>query len=57
LILAEAVKTMMEEGYTTFDGAAQKMPKAEDTLYLIYFAVKSNTAKSIWDLPGHMGCR
>ena len=57
LILAEAIKTMMEEGYSTFDGYTQKMPKAEDTLYLIYLAVKSDRAKNIWNLSDDAGCR
>lgn len=47
--LAECMKSLMENGFTDADGAVQKLDKEEDTLYLIYQAVASGFAKSIWD--------
>jgi hypothetical protein len=47
LIMAEAMKTLMEVGYQEFDNKVQKLEKAEDTLYLMYQAVSSFIAEDI----------
>jgi uncharacterized protein DUF1353 len=46
--LAEAIKTLMAVGFTADDGRVQKLDKAEDTLYLIYQAVRSPIALDMW---------
>ena len=56
-IMAEALKTLMEVGFTNVDGQVQKFPKAEDTLYLMYLAVKTPFAKRLWDDTGNVRCR
>ncbi len=47
-IMAEAMKTLMEVGYTNYAGAQAHLEKAEDTLYLMYQAVNSFVAEDIW---------
>lgn len=49
LTMAEIMKTLMQVGYSDFDGATTKLPKAEDTLYVQYQAVLSIFARRIWD--------
>jgi hypothetical protein len=56
-ILAECLKTLMEVGFTNHQGELVKLPKAEDTLYVIYKAVKSPIAKKLWDDPNTVDCR
>lgn len=56
-ILAESIKTLMEVGFTDFDGRKRKLSKAEDTLYLIFKAVGSDIAKQYWDDPTPIDCR
>ncbi len=56
-IMAEALKTLMEVGFTNVDGQVQKFPKAEDTLYLMYLAVKTPFAKRLWDDTDSVRCR
>jgi hypothetical protein len=56
-ILAECIKTLMEVGFSDFDGNAQKLGKAEDSLYLIYKAVGSDIAKDYWTDPTPIDCR
>ena len=47
----------MEQGFTNYDHAAQKFPKKEDTLYLIYLAVRSNIAYDLWKQTSTVTCR
>lgn len=49
--LAECIRTLMESGYDAADGTRRKLGKAEDTLYLIYQAVRSSFALDIWNTP------
>lgn len=49
LIMAEAIKTLMEVGYVNYRGETRKLERAEDTLYLMYLAVRSPIAKALWD--------
>ncbi|MHA3115269.1 DUF1353 domain-containing protein [Acinetobacter sp. ANC 4635] len=56
LILAEAIKTLMEVGYENYEGHQVKLEKGEDTLYLIYLAVKSFIAQDIWDDKKSISC-
>ncbi|HXI69314.1 MAG TPA: hypothetical protein VNN22_03040 [Verrucomicrobiae bacterium] len=55
-ILAECMKTLMEVGYTNFDGQTVRLETAKDTLYVIYLAVDSSIAKKLWDTPGSVVC-
>jgi hypothetical protein len=48
LLLAEAIKTLMEVGYVDYDKSTRKFPKSEDTLYLMYKAVNSSVAENLW---------
>ncbi len=48
-IMAESIKTLMVVGIKREDGNIQKLAKAEDTLFLMYLAVKSRFARKIWD--------
>jgi hypothetical protein len=48
-IMAEVIKTLMEAGYADFSGRPQRLPKAEDTLYLMHVAVSSSIARRLWD--------
>jgi V8-like Glu-specific endopeptidase len=57
LIIAEAIKTLMEIGYSDYDGNKEKFPKAEDTLYLIYRAVNTPYAKKMWNNLSTVKCR
>ncbi len=57
LLLAESLKTLMEDGFTNYDGQQQKFEKAEDTLYLIHKAVKSSFAKNLWDNISNVNSR
>lgn len=56
-IMAEAMKTLMEVGFRNADGEAQIFPKAEDTLYLMYQAVRSRFAKKLWNEIDNVQCR
>lgn len=56
-ILAECIKTLMEVGYTDFDGANVKLRKREDTMYLIYKAVSSFIARGLWNDSDNVNCR
>ncbi|MCG8508606.1 MAG: DUF1353 domain-containing protein [Rhodospirillales bacterium] len=49
LVMAEAIKTLMEVGFVNFKGDTVRLNKAEDTLYLMYHAVNSFIAKDIWE--------
>ena len=49
LLLAESIKTLMEVGFVTTDGKRATLPKDQDTLYLVYLAVKSPVARKLWD--------
>lgn len=56
LLMAEAMKTMMEIGYTQYDGNSLKLSKAKDTLLLMYLAVSSVFAKNVWE-QHNIDCR
>lgn len=56
-LLAEAIKTLVVEGYQTVDGERRHFQKAEDTLYLIYLAVGSRIARGMWDNLSNVVCR
>ncbi len=57
LLLAEVIKTLIEVGYTDFDGQARRLDKQEDSLYLIYQAVNSSIAEELWNDPSTVKCR
>lgn len=57
LLLAEVIKTLIEVGFTDFDGQAHRLEKQEDTLYLIYQAVNSSIAEKLWNDPSTVTCR
>ena len=57
MVLAEAMKTLMDRGFVNYDGVVQKFPKAEDTLYLVYQAVRSKIARKLWNTHGNVECR
>jgi hypothetical protein len=56
-LMAEVMKTLMEVGYTDYDDQLQRLPKKEDTLYLMYQAVNSPIAKKLWNDPSTVNCR
>lgn len=56
-IMAEAMKTLMEVGFTNADGETRTLEKQEDTLYLMYQAVKSDFARELWNNPASTSCR
>jgi Protein of unknown function (DUF1353) len=56
-VLAECIKTLMETGFTDFDGKKRTLAKAEDSLYLIYKAVGSDIAKDYWNDRTPIDCR
>ncbi|MBS1911155.1 MAG: DUF1353 domain-containing protein [Bacteroidetes bacterium] len=55
-ILAEAMKTLMDVGYTDYFGTPFRLEKSEDTLYLMYLAVRSPIAASLWNNDGSVRC-
>lgn len=57
ILMAEAIKTLMEVGFENQDGEIKKFPKNEDTLYLMYLAVSSSIARDAWDNPDTVRCR
>lgn len=57
LLLAEVAKTLMEKGFTDFDGQPRRLPKREDSLYLIYQAVNSSIAEGLWNDTSTVVCR
>ncbi len=54
--MAEAMKTLMEEGIDGHDGSLIKLEKAEDTLYLMYKAVDSIIAENVWEDDEDIKC-
>ena len=56
-IMAEGIKTLMEVGFTNIDGMTQKFPESEDTLYLMYLAVRTKIARGRWDSTDSVNCR
>lgn len=48
LVMAEAMKTLMEEGIENNKGKINKLDKSKDVLYLMYLAVSSFIAKKSW---------
>jgi hypothetical protein len=57
IYLAEAIKTLIENGFMNYDQSLQKFPKKEDTLYLIYQAVQSDIARNLWQQNDNVTCR
>lgn len=49
VVLAECIKSLMENGYTAADGTTAKLRKNVDSLYIIYNAVRSPFARRFWD--------
>jgi hypothetical protein len=49
MIMAEIMKTLTEVGYTDYQGNVVKLPKLEDTIYLMYLGVVSSVARKVWD--------
>jgi len=56
LVMAEAMKTLMEVGYINYSGKLEKIEKAEDTLYLMYQAVSSFIAEDLWEDDSSVNC-
>lgn len=56
-IMAEGIKTLMEVGFRNADNEIQIFPKDEDTLYLMYLAVKSSIARDLWNDFQSVTCR
>ena len=56
-IMAEAIKTLMEVGFTNSDGQTQKLSMAEDTLYLMHLTVTSHVAQDVWNDIQNVKCR
>lgn len=54
--MAEAMKTLMEVGYQDFAGTQVRLEKQEDTLYLMYQAVKSSIAENLWHDVSSVQC-
>lgn len=55
-VMAEAMKTLMEVGFKNHDGQIVKLPKAEDTLYLMFQAVSSFIAEDLWEDDSSVRC-
>lgn len=56
LIMAEAIKTLIVVGFEDYEGKSFTLDKSEDTLYLMYHAVKSRIAKNLWDDDSRARC-
>jgi hypothetical protein len=56
LIMAEAMKTLMEVGFHDYEGHLIKLEKTEDTLYLMYQAVNSFIAEDLWNDTSSVRC-
>ena len=57
MIMAEAIKTLMEVGFKNRDGETKKFTKNEDTLYFMYLAVISSISKKVWSDTDSVKCR
>lgn len=55
-VMAEIMKTLMEVGFTNYDGHVARLTKAEDTLYVMYQAVISGIAEELWDAADSVRC-
>lgn len=55
-IMAEVMKSLMEDGFVNFAGERVALNKAEDTLFLMYLAVRSPIAKSLWNSTEKIPC-
>lgn len=55
-IMAEVMKSLMEDGFVNFAGERVVLNKAEDTLFLMYLAVRSPIAKSLWNSTEKISC-
>ncbi len=56
LIMAEALKTLMEVGFKDHDGVEKTFARNEDVVYLMYLAVKSSYAQEIWEDKSSVEC-
>lgn len=56
LVMAEAMKTLMEVGFINYEGKLEKLEKAEDTLYLMFLAVSSFIAEDLWEDDSSVHC-
>ncbi|MCB1386000.1 MAG: hypothetical protein KDJ80_08675 [Nitratireductor sp.] len=56
-LMAETLKTMMEVGFTDYDGQARKYPKNILDVYWIHLAVSSKIARDLWDKKPTLKCR
>ncbi|HVZ39302.1 MAG TPA: hypothetical protein VHI13_08505 [Candidatus Kapabacteria bacterium] len=54
--MALAMKTLMEVGYSDFFNTPSRLKKSEDTLYLMYLAVRSPIAADLWNHDGSVRC-
>jgi hypothetical protein len=57
MVMAEGIKTLMDVGYINYYGQKVVLPKDEDTLYLMYLAVKSFIAEKAWKDTTTVICR
>ena len=54
--MAEAMKTMMEVGFTGAFGQDVRYPKNADVVYLMYLAVTSKKARRVWENDKSVTC-
>jgi hypothetical protein len=54
IVMAECIKTLMTSGFVRFSGSTAILDKNEDTLFLMYLAVKSIFADSLWNKPAEI---
>jgi hypothetical protein len=55
-LMAEGMKSLMENGFINFLGHGQKLPKSASTVYLMYLAVRSPAARKVWDDDATVTC-
>ena len=55
--MAEAIKTLMVDGFTDYDGNEIILGKAEDTLYLMHTAVTTSIARNLYADKSTVACR
>lgn len=56
-VLGEAIKTLMETGFTDFDGKTVRFPRSESAAWNIYAAVQTKIARKLRDKKGSVFCR
>lgn len=55
-IMAEAMKTLMEVGFTDYKGNVFRLERAENTLYVMHKAVISSIAENLWKDDSSVYC-